>query len=335
MIPTSLRCAFGGNLPCVRRVVPPLTPALGLCLSLSLAAACANREGAERPVGRSPFGESETSQQQNAAHGGDDHATGGDDAADGGGRDAEMPDPTADADARDDDAGSDLPTQDAAANPPPPPPPTPRTEPGPLDCASVAGMIACTDFDDTFPSSVSVRTLAGTVSISQGHVIARSQTAGGYAALDFPVPRTISGELHLSAWVLVPAGYAIAGLNIVGLQSTLLSESAIDVNLIRPGIVEIFADEAKQTRHAPDFEVPRDRWLCLRARLGVDETQGSFTMSLDGQELFSLQDIDTVPFQGVDLLSVGLDWTGYDQEPAEVHVDSVVLSSEPLPDGCL
>jgi hypothetical protein len=77
---------------------------------------------------------------------------------------------------------------------------------------------------------------------------------------------------------------------------------------------------------------PRDRWVCVQLDLDVSDTNGSFTLSIDGQSVLAQgPPLDTLPGAVFVYLTAGIDFSGFEQNgPARVYIDDVVVDIPPI-----
>lgn len=208
--------------------------------------------------------------------------------------------------------------------------------PGLLDCGerNSKSTLLCAAFDRDFPERSSTRSNNGSIRVEQGELEAKTSREEGSAALDVKFEAQNAGDLYLSAWIRIPDDFELSAVNIIGLQATTGNDPSVDINLNAPGALEVFAAQDNTTKRAPDFVVPRDRWLCLKARILLNSAAGEIDLSIEGTDVFAIRNVDTLPSVGVDQLAIGFDWTGSTQAPASIFFDNVILSNQPFSGDC-
>jgi hypothetical protein len=208
--------------------------------------------------------------------------------------------------------------------------------PGRLDCGEHAPntTLACAAFDHGLPDRSSTRTNDGTIQVEQERLHASTFQREGAAALDLRFAAQQAGTLYLSSWLKIPNDFELSAINVVGLQASSGNDPAVDINVLAPGLFEVFAAQSKTVERAADFVVPRGEWLCLKARILLSSLEGEIELSIDGSPLLAVRNADTLPSVGVDQLSVGLDWTGAEQGTARVQFDNVLLSTREILGDC-
>jgi hypothetical protein len=158
-----------------------------------------------------------------------------------------------------------------------------------------------------------------------GALHASSDAVESVAVVLATFPALFSGELHLRAYLYVPADLPTETINIffVGDQPVPDPFTGLDFNL-EHGALQVFSSPSD--RRTGGLTIPRDRWFCLRARIAIDDA-GSVEAFIDEESALDVTGIDTLPPAGVHLFRAGVDWSSAQAAFFEIYIDDVVLDT--------
>ena len=158
---------------------------------------------------------------------------------------------------------------------------------------------------------------------SSGRGMIEESGQRSYVRGTFPRPIT-TGPLHMRAYYYVPAGETVQQVNILNLRG---GATAL---LAGNGRVSFYFNKTRMDFPSADNVVPRDRWFCLEVDLDIGMT-GSVRVRLDGTQVVSVQNIDTVPEDAYTDIQVPIQYTPSPaQPPLTLLVDELVVDDEPV-----
>jgi hypothetical protein len=129
--------------------------------------------------------------------------------------------------------------------------------------------------------------------------------------------------VYLSGWVRVPdeAAHNVAPL---ALWSANEEDWALRLTL-QDSRLDVWS---KTTPLTSSIRLERGQWYCLGAAVTIaDAPNGSVTLSVNSEEVAGASEVDTLPSGGIQAVTVGTLWSS---SPAEVVVDRVVVSNQPI-----
>jgi hypothetical protein len=94
---------------------------------------------------------------------------------------------------------------------------------------------------------------------------------------------------------------------------------------------EVFLVEESRSVLSATGSLLRDRWLCLQLSVQWHETEGTVSLVQDGVLLLDATAARTRPPDGVELFTMGIDWSASNQAPGAIWLDDVVLDDAPVP----
>jgi hypothetical protein len=202
----------------------------------------------------------------------------------------------------------------------------------PLSSSCPSGALYCEDFEQDLVDPTVVVTDGNRLTRDQGPTPSgsfalRATIAAGpsTAYLRAPLePRLSSGELFLSGWVRVPSQ---AAHNVAPLALWAAAEEDWALRLVlQDARLDVWS---KTTPLTSSYQLRHDEWYCLGLELTIgDAPSGRVAVSVNGQELADASDLDTLPEGGIEAVTAGVLWAN---SPAEVLVDRVIVSREPIP----
>jgi endo-1,4-beta-xylanase len=139
--------------------------------------------------------------------------------------------------------------------------------------------------------------------------------------------RIDSGPLYMRAFVDVPMTTAQDGITIFGINEQTPPYGGVAFGLSN-GAVQLSITTAGQYPTAGSFSA--GGWHCVELEVMVGAS-GSATVRVDGVEILSASDIDTLPDGGYESANVGILYAGEGQQ-GDVLIDEVVVSTSPI--GC-
>ena len=78
--------------------------------------------------------------------------------------------------------------------------------------------------------------------------------------------------------------------------------------------------------------LPRDTWICLTVSIEISNAAGSVSFAVDGTEVASSTDIDTLPREGAyNEVYFGATYTTGAQAPIDIFSDDFAVATAPLP----
>ncbi len=217
------------------------------------------------------------------------------------------------------------------------------SEPAPSDAAqlpdaasSECEAIFCSGFEEPIDESLQVgqegqverdcgRSLDGSCSL-----VASNDAPGGRAVLSISLSDTTVSELHLRAYVLVPGEAELTDLALFHMGAP-GPNVGINVDIQSGDRFELYFPESDQGALSEEGAVLRDEWLCVQLALIVDDSEGGATLRVDGSLTVEATGVDTHPPDGVELFTMGVDWSSDNQTPTSVWMDEVVLDELPVP----
>jgi hypothetical protein len=209
------------------------------------------------------------------------------------------------------------------------------------ECAGRIGALVCSGFeradladwsDTRLEEQGAVERTSERVHGGHGalHASSNAKASVGVVAADFAALR--GGALHFRAYLYVPAELPTETINIffVGDDPTPDPFSGVDFNL-ESGAVQIYSPASNPQRQMGTLTIPRDRWFCFRARIGIDDTQGEVDAYIDNELALHAGALDTLPDQGVHLFRAGVDWSSEQDAFFEIYMDDVLVDRMEAP----
>ncbi len=155
--------------------------------------------------------------------------------------------------------------------------------------------------------------------------------AGATAALMVRVPTVSAGELYVRVHVLVPATTQLRDIVVLSLSDD-VGQEGINVDLWDGERVELYLPADQISDFSERGTVARDEWLCLTLHAEVDDADGEASLLRGTAVVAEVSGVDTLPPGGISRLGLGVTWSHAEQPAAELWIDDVVVSLEPL--GC-
>ncbi len=212
---------------------------------------------------------------------------------------------------------------------------------GPADAHSAPGCVGtyCFDFEEPIESieGVVIEQRSGTLTrdctrARSGECSAAAALdepgAVAYLALDAPPSRPV---WFVRAYVWVPSGLAIDDVAIIHV-GTRGGGAGVNVDLRDEERLELFAIESDQPSLSPVGVTRRDEWMCFLLEVEVSDSSGRAVLSVDETVILQETAIDTAPPNGVDFITVGIDWSSSSQAAGTLWFDDIVVGTERL--GC-
>ena len=164
-----------------------------------------------------------------------------------------------------------------------------------------------------------------------GSLHATTTAMMSYAILVKTFAPVRGGDLYFRANVYVPAGLRTDTMNIffVGAEPMPDPFSGVDFNL-EDGFVQTYSPQSDPARQTGTLAIPRDRWFCFRARVGISHDAGFVQVFVDDQLALDATSIDTLPEDGVRQFRAGIDWSSEQDARFEIYLDDVVLDTSPV-----
>ena len=219
---------------------------------------------------------------------------------------------------------------------------SPETDAGPpaTTCGTVhAGAMFCDGFEDgTEDAWYNSWTRDGTTAIATDRAyrgrysfLARTDVAAGRAAINTDViDPTTSGHIYVRAWFYIEP-VAVTDISLVQIGESVSPWAHASVSSVGGG-TQLFINTTSPTTTRLGAAAPVDEWFCLELHVDVSATAGTIEHWLHGTRETSVTGIDTLPAQGMELVTVGAPYTGPSQVPARIYVDEVVVDDAPI--GC-
>lgn len=209
------------------------------------------------------------------------------------------------------------------------------------DCAPRTGSLVCSGFERADLADWSETRIEeqGAVERTEDrayrghgalHASSSAMASVGVVAADFP-PLT-QGALHFRAYLYVPADLPTETMNIffVGDDPTPDPFSGVDFNL-ESGAIQIYSPESNPQRQMGTLTIPRDRWFCFRARIGIDDSEGEVDAYIDDELALHAEALDTLPAGGVHLFRAGVDWSSKQDAFFEIYMDDILVDPHEAP----
>jgi hypothetical protein len=151
---------------------------------------------------------------------------------------------------------------------------------------------------------------------------------GGRATLSIPLAD--GDRFHLRAHLFVASDFELVDLAVFHLGAP-GTDVGLNVDIQADARYEVFFPESDESVRSEPGTLLKDEWVCLELAVVVSDTAGEATLRVDGSQLAMAQGVDTRPPGGIELFTLGIDWSQSGQEAANVWLDDVVLDDEPLP----
>lgn len=149
-----------------------------------------------------------------------------------------------------------------------------------------------------------------------------------YLAIDTPA---LEPSWFVRAYVWVPDELVIDDVAIIHV-GTRGGSAGVNVDLRDAERVELFAIESDQPRLSPEGVTSREEWMCFVLQVQVSDTTGTAVLSLNERVVLEEMNIDTSPPNGVEFITVGIDWSSSAQPVGTLWFDDIVVGTERL--GC-
>ncbi len=207
--------------------------------------------------------------------------------------------------------------------------------PAPTACNTEhANALYCMDFDD--PAYMPQSTPTGRVSVDRTrsarggaslhiHSLANGSALSGYVVSRSYVPRLQTGTIYLRAFFYVPPAVVIT--DYVVLMEARGPGGKISFDL-SPNTTA--ATNVQGTVRSTPGAFVRDRWLCAELTIDI-ATNGRARLSIDGQGLHDITNVNTLLVDGIDLTRAGAICSEKNAD-VDVWVDDFVVSRSPI--GC-
>jgi hypothetical protein len=142
-----------------------------------------------------------------------------------------------------------------------------------------------------------------------------------------------SGSVFFRAYVYVAAGLATETMNIffIGSEPESTPFVGLDFNLV-DGAVQVFSPQSRPPRSTGTVLIGRDRWVCFRAQVVLADQTGSVIVYLDDQRALEVNDIDTLPPDGIHRFRAGVDWSSDQTSTFEIFLDDIQVATSAV--GC-
>jgi hypothetical protein len=199
----------------------------------------------------------------------------------------------------------------------------------PLDCPSEAFF--CEDFeeglgDDIVEVVTDGNTLTpGTAVTPSGDFALRVAVSDGpsVAYARAALQTQSSGQLFVSGWVRIPEQEAH---NVAPLALWSSADEGWALRLVvTDARLELWSNTAPLTA---SFQLDRGSWHCLQMAVDVAEgPDGRVAVSVDGSEVETASETDTLPEGGIEAVAMGSLWAA---SAADLWVDRVIVSSAPI-----
>ena len=204
-------------------------------------------------------------------------------------------------------------------------------------------ILLCDDNEDGTVSGFTPLTLDGTVGFDSTQVLNGSRslrsttTANGGNATMFsrlPGAPISSGSLHLRTHLYLPSSdpnYSWAGV-----MSLCSMDGGGCVNVSVAGAnratLQIHRMSGESETIDNTVTLPRDTWICLTVSVDISNTSGNVSFAVDGTEVASYTDIDTLPREGAyNDVYFGVAYTTPAQAPVDIFTDDFAVATAPLP----
>lgn len=139
-------------------------------------------------------------------------------------------------------------------------------------------------------------------------------------------------QFFVRMYVRVPEALTLTDVAILHLGGP-ADDVGINVDIQEEDRFELFLPENGDSVDSSPSAFPRAQWTCLQLDVAVDDTAGSALLRLDGSAVAQIEGVDTRPPNGVELFTVGADWSADTQAPGSLEFDDVALDTSPV--GCL
>ncbi len=207
--------------------------------------------------------------------------------------------------------------------------------PVPTACTTEhANALYCVDFDD--PAYMPRSTPTGQISVDRArsarggaslhiHSLANGSALSGHVVSQSYGPRLQTGTIYLRAFFYVPA--AVVLTDYVVLMEARGPGGKISFDL-SPNTTA--ATNVQGTVRSTPGAFVRDRWLCAELTIDI-ATNGRARLSIDGQGIHDITNVNTLLVDGLDLTRAGA-ISSEKNADVDVWVDDFVVSRSPI--GC-
>lgn len=202
---------------------------------------------------------------------------------------------------------------------------------GQTGCAG-ASYLFCDDLEDpslaAWPSQFGVvQHTTSRAHTGTGSLLASSDGVLGGSATVAPLSAVTSGELHARGWFYVPSNFDILKFNLFQLAGD--GPGALAV--VDQGDLNAYLGVAGAETIYTTVAMPLDRWVCIGLDLVVADVGGSFAISIDGTQVGSVSNVDTLSPGGYEDVTAGMPYAAPGQEMGTVFVDDVAVDTQPIP----
>ncbi|WP_157068564.1 hypothetical protein [Sandaracinus amylolyticus] len=154
---------------------------------------------------------------------------------------------------------------------------------------------------------------------------------GGQAAYVFQFAPVDSGELWFRGHYIVEGG-DLSAIALLYLDGVAGEGTALQVQSGGRAVIAFQTPEDDEYLAIPGPTIPLDDWVCIEARIVVDDDAGGVEIWADGTRIGAHTGYDTRPSGGIDEMQVGNARSGSSQDAITVRVDDVALARTRL--GC-
>ncbi|MGE0788185.1 MAG: hypothetical protein AB7S26_21110 [Sandaracinaceae bacterium] len=210
--------------------------------------------------------------------------------------------------------------------------------PPPSSICPVAGALVCESFEDammpgwTFYSAGATATNVDTMAYRGRRGLECSAGAGMGATSAFErsgVVLPTGAHLYVRAYVYVPSVPPIIDIAFFYFGDPAGSEF-VALDVLAGARVELWVSMSSTSLQTPS-PIPTDRWVCVRADIGIADTDGSAVLEANGKVAATANAIDTRPSGGYQHMGVGVTYTDPMQRSGRIYVDELVVSTTEVP----